>query len=137
MGTHPIFESDFDCLTDWILYGSKMPETKKPEEKAKREEFRRYLDQAGLVDTLTQFLVNLYEEPEKPTDAISYMKKALAQGPDAADVESLKVELEKVKQQLSEMTTRAETAEALVVELQGKLESSETESPKEEEPKAE
>ena len=72
-----------------------MPETKKPEEKAKREEFRRYLgefiptffritlwfsDQAGLVDQLTQFLVNLYEEQEKPTDAISYMRKALAQG---------------------------------------------------------
>merc|ERR1712002_145817 len=135
MGTHPIFESDFDCLTAQIVF--EMPETKKPEEKAKREEFRRYLEQAGIVDQLTQFLVNLYEEPEKPTDAISYMKKALAQGPDAADVESLKVELEKVKQQLSEMTTRAETAEALVVELQGKLESSETESPKEEEPKAE
>ena len=39
-----------------------------------------FLDQAGLVDQLTQFLVNLYEEQEKPTDAISYMRKALAQG---------------------------------------------------------
>ena len=39
-----------------------------------------FSDQAGLVDQLTQFLVNLYEEQEKPTDAISYMRKALAQG---------------------------------------------------------
>ena len=42
--------------------------------------FLWFLDQAGLVDQLTQFLVNLYEEQEKPTDAISYMRKALAQG---------------------------------------------------------
>ena len=75
-----------------------MPETKKPE--TKREEFRRYLgndnffdqshffflifncflDQAGLLDLLTQFLVTLYEEPEKPQDAVAYMKKTLTQG---------------------------------------------------------
>merc|ERR1711936_1042604 len=107
MGTHPIFESDFDCLTDCdtpiIL---NMPETKKPEEKAKREEFRRYLDQAGLVDQLTQFLVNLYEEQEKPSDAVGYMKKALASGPDAADVESLRVEIAELESKLAEMTTR-------------------------------
>ena len=35
---------------DWILYGSKMPETKKPEEKAKREEFRRYLGEFILIE---------------------------------------------------------------------------------------
>ena len=74
-----------------------MPETKKVEDKAKREEFRRYLgqffyfikffkklnkfsDQAGIVDQLTQFLVSLYEEPEKPTDAVGYMKKSLGNG---------------------------------------------------------
>ena len=72
-----------------------MPEIKKPEEKAKREEFRRYLgmfheqinseitlfqDQSGIVDQMTQFLVNLYEEQEKPSDAVGYMKKALASG---------------------------------------------------------
>lgn len=146
-----------------------MPETKKPEEKAKREEFRRYLgefilkkseiilwflDQAGLVDQLTQFLVNLYEEQEKPTDAISYMRKALAQGkfapspfqqkfmmflgPDTADVESLKVEIEKLKEQLADMTSRAETAEASVAELQGKLDASEADqSEPKEEPKPE
>ena len=39
-----------------------------------------YLDQAGIVDQLTQFLVSLYEEPEKPTDAVGYMKKALGNG---------------------------------------------------------
>merc|ERR1712168_522631 len=105
MGTHPIFESDFDCLTE------KMPETKKPE--TKREEFRKYLDQAGLLDLLTQFLVTLYEEPEKPTDAVAYMKKTLATAnPDSADIETLKAQLEDVTSQLAEMKVRAETAES-------------------------
>merc|ERR1712210_445181 len=78
MGTHPIFESDFDCLTE------AMPETKKPE--VKREEYRKYLDSAGILDELTKFLVTLYEEPDKPQDAVSYMKKLLCGGePDAAE----------------------------------------------------
>merc|ERR1712021_169811 len=94
MGTHPIFESDFDCLTETSQYTQEMPETKKIEDKAKREEFRRYLDQAGIVDQLTQFLVSLYEEPEKPTDAVGYMKKSLGNGPDAADAEAKVVDLQ-------------------------------------------
>lgn len=100
--------------------------------------------------------MNLYEEQEKPTDAISYMRKALAQGkfltppspfqqkfmmvlgPDTADVESLKVEIEKLKEQLADMTSRAETAEASVAELQGKLDASEADqSEPKEEPKPE
>lgn len=36
----------------------------------KKEEFRKYLDKAGVVDQLTKVLVGLYEEPEKPGNAI-------------------------------------------------------------------
>jgi hypothetical protein len=39
-----------------------------------------FLDQAGLLDLLTQFLVTLYEEQEKPSDAVAYMRKSLASG---------------------------------------------------------
>jgi len=98
-----------------------MPETKKVEDKAKREEFRRYLDQAGIVDQLTQFLVSLYEEPEKPTDAVGYMKKSLGNGPDAADVESLRVKIEELSKKLEEANNRADEAEAKVAELQSKV----------------
>lgn len=38
----------------------------------KREEFRKYLERTGVMDTLTKILVNLYEEPEKPVDALEY-----------------------------------------------------------------
>jgi hypothetical protein len=37
---------------------------------SRKEEFRRYLEKAGVLDAFTKALVGLYEEPEKPTDAI-------------------------------------------------------------------
>lgn len=39
---------------------------------AKREEFRKYLERSGVMDALTKILVSLYEETEKPTDALEY-----------------------------------------------------------------
>lgn len=39
---------------------------------SKREEFRKYLERAGVLDALTKVLVYLYEEPEKPDDPLEY-----------------------------------------------------------------
>ena len=39
----------------------------------KRDEFRRYLEKAGVMDALTKVLVGLYEEPDKPNDALMYV----------------------------------------------------------------
>ena len=39
---------------------------------SKREEFRKYLEKAGVLDALTKVLVGLYEEPEKPNNALEY-----------------------------------------------------------------
>lgn len=36
----------------------------------KKEEFRQYLERSGVIDALTKVLVGLYEEPEKPANAI-------------------------------------------------------------------
>jgi hypothetical protein len=38
----------------------------------KKEEFRKYLESAGVLDALTKVLVGLYEEPEKPNDPLVY-----------------------------------------------------------------
>ena len=35
-------------------------------------EFRKYLEKAGVIDQLTRVLVGLYEEPDKPNNAIEY-----------------------------------------------------------------
>ena len=43
----------------------------------KKEEFRKYLERAGVIDNLTKVLVGLYEEPEKPGNAIEFIKKCL------------------------------------------------------------
>ena len=41
---------------------------------AKKDEFRAYLEKTGVVDQLTKVLVSLYEETDKPTNPIEYIK---------------------------------------------------------------
>ncbi|KAG8223633.1 hypothetical protein J437_LFUL016589 [Ladona fulva] len=73
---------------------------------AKREEFRRYLEKSGVMDAFTKVLVGLYEEPEKPNDAleIRYVKKHLGDSrPDDVELETMKTELEECKARIKEM----------------------------------
>lgn len=37
---------------------------------SQKEAFRKYLEQAGVIDTLVKVLVSLYEEPDKPKQAL-------------------------------------------------------------------
>ena len=55
---------------------------------SKKEEFRKYLEKSGVIDALTKVLVGLYEEPERPTNAIDYIKKFLG-APTGVDVEEV------------------------------------------------
>ena len=41
----------------------------------KKDEFRKYLEKAGVIDQLTKVLVGLYEEQEKPGNVIEFIKK--------------------------------------------------------------
>ena len=63
---------------------------------AKKEEFRTYLEKAGVIDQLTKVLVGLYEEPEKPGNAVDFIKKCLG-APSDTDVEELRAENEELK----------------------------------------
>jgi hypothetical protein len=66
---------------------------------SKREEFRKYLEKSGVLDALTKVLVGLYEEPEKPNNAIDFLKQHLgASGPESPDVEALKLEVTELRQ---------------------------------------
>lgn len=72
---------------------------------SKREEFRKYLEKSGVLDTLTKVLVGLYEEPEKPNNALDFLKQHIgATGPDTADVEALKLEVTELRQKLEQLT---------------------------------
>ncbi|KAL7439323.1 hypothetical protein ACHAXH_003917, partial [Discostella pseudostelligera] len=42
---------------------------------SKKEEFRRYLERSGAIDSLTSVLVGLYEENERPLESTDYIKK--------------------------------------------------------------
>ncbi len=73
----------------------------------KKEEFRKYLEKAGVVDQLTKVLVGLYEEPEKPSNAIEFIKKCLG-APSDTDVEQLKADNEELRRQKQELEKRIE-----------------------------
>ncbi|CDW75994.1 c-myc binding [Stylonychia lemnae] len=73
----------------------------------KKEEFRKYLEKAGVVDQLTKVLVGLYEEPEKPSNAIEFIKKCLG-APSDTDVEQLKADNEELRRQQHEMEKKIE-----------------------------
>jgi hypothetical protein len=114
---------------------------------AKKEEFRKYLERAGVIDALTKgclvfwcndlfcscvinaglfaVLVGLYEEPEKPSNALEYalirpsrsgmssneqlnrsFVKQYLGAPTASDVDGIKAENEALKKQVEELTQK-------------------------------
>ena len=90
------------CTTDFIFYNyfnelsgnyCSIQTTE-----SKKEEFKKYLEKAGVIDQLTRVLVGLYEEPDKPNNAIDFVKKYLG-SPADLDVDKLKIEFEKVKEE--------------------------------------
>eukprot|EP00743_Colponemidia_sp_Colp-15_P002751 GILK01002978.1.p1 GENE.GILK01002978.1~~GILK01002978.1.p1 ORF type:complete len:100 (+),score=20.92 GILK01002978.1:84-383(+) len=74
---------------------------------SKKEEFRKYLEKAGVIDQLTRVLVGLYEEPEKPSNAVDFIKKYLG-APTGIDVDALKAENETLKEKNRELQARLE-----------------------------
>ncbi|KAK3881548.1 hypothetical protein Pcinc_014020 [Petrolisthes cinctipes] len=45
---------------------------------SEREKFRTYVEKSGVISALTDVLVHLYEEPQRPSDALQYIKSSLA-----------------------------------------------------------
>ena len=68
---------------------------------AKREEFRKYLEKEGILESLTKALVTLYEEPEKPNDALGYLKNNFAgHGAIVTELKATKTENGQLKQKV-------------------------------------
>lgn len=74
---------------------------------SQKEEFRKYLEKNGVIAQLTRVLVGLYEEPERPTNAIEYIKKYLG-APSGIDVEELRSENEEYKKKNEELQKRVD-----------------------------
>ena len=69
---------------------------------SKKEEFRKYLEKSGVIDALTKVLVGLYEEPERPPNAVDYIKRYMG-APTGVDVEALRVENEGLRKEVGEL----------------------------------
>jgi len=65
---------------------------------AKKDEFRGYLEKTGVVDQLTRVLVSLYEENDKPQNAVDFIKRNL-NAPDEIDTDNLKNDYLKLKEE--------------------------------------
>ncbi|XP_051775188.1 c-Myc-binding protein-like [Erpetoichthys calabaricus] len=71
---------------------------------SKLEQFRSYLEQADVLESLTNVLVALYEEPEKPTNALEFVKEHLGiPKPEPVDVESLRAEVAELRQRYEKL----------------------------------
>lgn len=77
----------------------------------KKEEFRKYLEKAGVIDQLTKVLVGLYEEPEKPGNVIEFIKKSLG-APSDTDVDQLMAENEELKRTKADLESKIQSLEA-------------------------
>lgn len=101
--------------TDLPIPGSRAYPPQATEQK--KEAFRKYLESAGVIDSLTKVLVSLYEEPDKPATAIDFLKANLG-GPTPAEFEALTeeknalaAELETCKKELAEAQAKLEAAQ--------------------------
>ncbi|XP_040571002.1 uncharacterized protein [Lepeophtheirus salmonis] len=86
---------------------------------AKREEFRKYLEREGILQSLTSVLVSLYEEPEKPKDGLIYLKNNFARGTNTSQNEE---ELEKLKERNASLLEKIEELEKQNADLEKELE---------------
>ncbi|XP_047454836.1 c-Myc-binding protein-like [Mugil cephalus] len=71
---------------------------------SKKEQFRRYLEKAGVVDSLTSVLVSLYEQQERPNNALEFVKQHLgAVGQMSAETEALQQEVIDLRQRCARL----------------------------------
>merc|ERR1712216_849589 len=84
---------------------------------SKKEEFRKYLERSGVIDALTKVLVALYEEPEKPANALYFIKQYLG-APTSGDVETMKAEKDELMKKCEELEKNLKETQAQLEQKQ-------------------
>jgi len=90
----------------------------------RKEEFQKYLEKAGVIDQLTKLLVSLYENPDRPENALDYIKQFLG----ANHGQSAKEE--NLQQRVAELETELKQKDEEIASLKQQLAAG---GPKEEE----
>jgi hypothetical protein len=85
---------------------------------AKKDEFRAYLEKTGVVDQLTKVLVSLYEETDKPTNPIDFIKRNMS-APEEIDQDNLKNEYLKLKEENEKLRQRVTELQKQIEALKG------------------
>ena len=85
---------------------------------AKKDEFRSYLEKTGVVDQLTKVLVSLYEETDKPTNPIEFIKRNMS-APEEIDQDNLKNEYLKLKEENEKLRQRVTELQKQIEALKG------------------
>eukprot|EP00752_Nemacystus_decipiens_P008734 g7795.t1 len=75
---------------------------------SKKEEFRKYLEKSGVIDALTKVLVGLYEEPERPPNAVDYIKRYMG-APTGVDAEAMRLQNEEFKKENEELRSKLQS----------------------------
>ena len=86
----------------------------------KKEEFRKYLERSGVIDQLTKVLVGLYEEPEKPSDSVAFIKKCLG-APSDTDIDVLRADNDDLKSQHADLQRKIDTLQSEIEAEKAKL----------------
>ena len=84
---------------------------------AKREDFRKYLEKEGILETLTKSLVALYEAPDKPADPLCFLRNNFA----GQNIEELQETVKKLTAEKEKLLVDVETLSKENSELKDKL----------------
>lgn len=82
---------------------------------SRKEEFRKYLEKSGVIDALTKVLVGLYEEPERPPNAVDYIKKYMG-APTGVDIDAMRAENERLKSENAQLQSSLAELNARIAE---------------------
>merc|ERR1711935_325475 len=74
---------------------------------SKKEEFRNFLEKAGVIDALTKVLVRMYEEPERPQQALDFIKQYLGASV-GVDHEAMKQKIDEQERELAQLKSEKE-----------------------------
>ena len=84
---------------------------------ARREEFRKYLEKEGILESLTKVLITLYEEPEKPSDALAFTRNNFA----ATELQAMRAQVDTLTKENEQLKAKVSILDQDKAVLQRKI----------------